>query len=437
MGPAASNKLLTARTGVLLVLIAMAIGVLTGAATWLFVIADHLGVKFLWQQLPLMLPGVSAAVVGVGVITVMTALAALVVWLSKGRPFDTGMAEGEYNEHGRIAYNQLIGGVAYSLLSLFSGAAVGPEAALTDINGGLGTFIGDWLGLTADNIKMMAYAGVAGAFAAFFGAAPVGALLAIELLSPKSATISRTSMIAGLASGATAYVTYALLGGESMPLVLTFPGADALTLANLFAALLIGLLGGVIGLVYGAAFMKTRALMAPLRTRPWLAALVGGVAVAVASVFSPMLLFSGQTQIGPIIGKAAALGAIVLIGLGVGKLALSGWSLSTAYFGGPIFPLIFAGTCFGLAMSLLIPGVPQGVAVMAMIGGLVASAAVAPLSVTVFLALIADKSLISVIAIATVAAYVVRQSVAPTMPGVFASLLARKPRDERPAADED
>ena len=61
-----------------------------------------------------------------------------------------------------------------------------------------------------------------------------------------------------------------------------------------------------------------------------------------------------------------------------------------------------------------------------MVAGLVVSAAVAPLSVTVFLALIVDPSLTSVIAIAAVAAFIVRQLIAPTLPGIYRATRARE-----------
>jgi H+/Cl- antiporter ClcA len=141
--------------------------------------------------------------------------------------------------------------------------------------------------------------------------------------------------------------------------------------------------------------------------------------IAGAAVAWPELLFSGQEQTGPLVSEAAALGALALVAIGFAKLALNVWTLSTAYFGGPIFPTIFAGTSFGLAINLVLPIIPQHVAVLGIVAGLVTSAAVAPLSVTVFLALIVDPSLTSVIAIAAVSAFIVRQLVAPTLPGIY------------------
>ena len=94
-------------------------------------------------------------------------------------------------------------------------------------------------------------------------------------------------------------------------------------------------------------------------------------------------------------------------------------SLSTAYFGGPLFPLMFAALCFGLALNIAVPGVPQGVAVMALMAGMLVAATAAPLSMTIFLVLVTNPQLASVIAIGAVASYIVRQAVAPTLPGVY------------------
>jgi H+/Cl- antiporter ClcA len=265
----------------------------------------------------------------------------------------------------------------------------------------------------------MTYAGVAGALAAFLGGAPVGALLAMEFISPKSISMSRTDMVAGLASGATAWVTYTVLGGHSISALFPFPGYDTVALTDLALAIGLGVLGGALGLVYGGVFVKARVKLQGLRQKPLLAGVAGGLVLSLAAIASPYLLFSGQTEVPTVIEKAATLGLLTLLLLGVGKIALSIWSLSTAYFGGPLFPLMFAGLCFGLALNLAVPGIPQGVAVMAIMAGMLVAATASPLSMTVFLILVTNPALASVIAIGAVAAYIVRQAIAPTLPGVY------------------
>jgi len=252
------------RTGVRMMLISLLVGAVTGAATWLFLVTEHAVINVLWHQRPELTPGVPAWAVSVAVVTVMTG--------SRRRcpdqwwpPFDMGHAEAEYDQTGRMGYRKLVGGIAFSLLSLFSGAAVGPEAPLTDINGGLGTLIAERLKLSPDQVRTITYAGVAGAFSAFFGAAPVGALLAAEIINQKATTLSRTRMVAGLASGATAWIIFLTLGGGSLPPVLEFPAYATPHLIEEFYAIGIGLVGGVLGLAYGGALKKTRLLTLGLR----------------------------------------------------------------------------------------------------------------------------------------------------------------------------
>ncbi len=408
-----------ARAGTRLLLLALVVGFITGAATWLFLAIDHHGVTFLWETLPARFPSAPAWAVPVAVVVTMTAIASLIALACKGRPFDTGAAEHEYDTAGRMGYRRILPGAAFSLASLFSGATVGPEAPLIDINGGIGTLLADKFGLKPDHVKMMAYAGVAGALAAFLGGPPIGALLAMEFISPKAISMSRTHLVAGLASGAAAWATYVLLGGEKLGMLFPFPAYAALALPDLALGLLLGVLGGVIGLAYGGAFVKSRVRFQALRDKPILAGIAGGAVTALVAVASPYLLFSGQSQVPDVIEKAAALGVLVLVGLGLAKIVLSVWALSTAYFGGPLFPLMFAGLCFGLALNIAVPGIPQGVAVVALIAGMLVATTASPLSMTVFLALISNYELMSVIAVAAVAAYIVRQAIAPTLPGVY------------------
>jgi len=433
-GEGAMDSREAARRGARLLLIAIGIGIVCGLATFVFLAVEHYGIVFFWETLPEIAEGALPSwVLAVAVVAVMTALAAVVVALVGKRPFDMGAAEAEYDAEGRMGYRHVLAGAVFSLFSLFSGAAVGPEAPLTDINGGIGTFIADSLKLEPRHVKAMTYAGVAGAFGAFFGSAPVGALLAAELISPKVLNISRTQILAGLGSGAAGWVVFQMLGGHQLAPLFTFAGLEGgLRLVDLAFALALGALGGGVGLVYGKGLMQTRLGTQKLRTRPWLAALAGGVPIALAAVFAPRLLFSGTDQVGPVIEGAATLGIVALLVMGVAKLALSGWSMSTAYFGGAIFPVILAGTCFGLAISQVFPSWPQGVVVLSLLTGMTVAAAVAPLSVTLLISLLADPVFAPAIAVAAVSAFVVRQFLAPTLPGIYRA--TRHAEDRRAAA---
>ena len=139
-----------ARTIGRLLIIAIAIGAVCGLATWTFLAVEHYGIVFLWETLPQMVDGVPTWAIPVAVVVVMTALAALIAALYGKRPFDMGEAEAEFDGEGRMGLPQRARRRrVLSSSRSFSGAAVGPEAPLTDINGGTGTFIAERLKLEA------------------------------------------------------------------------------------------------------------------------------------------------------------------------------------------------------------------------------------------------------------------------------------------------
>jgi H+/Cl- antiporter ClcA len=389
------------------------IGILSGLLTAGFLLVVHFAQELIWHDLAHILPGdlseTSAAVVGIGVLAVGIAL----LFRFGGRPTEFGHAEHEYASDGRLD-PRTFGPIAlWSVSSLASGAVVGQEAPLIDLSGQLGTFVSERLGLRVERVAVITYAAIAGAFGGFFGSAPVGALIAIELLGPRAKKIDKRTLLAGLVSGATAYVAYVLASGTILGPIFVFPEYAAPRLLDAAFAVPIGVLGGFVGIGYLMLRVRLDAATLPLRERPVLAVATGAVTVAIAAFASPYLLFSGQSQVSVLLETGLGYSALFLITIGIVKILLSSWHLSTAYFGGPIFPIMFSGACFGLAVHQLLPAVPTGVAVFAFMAALVAGALPIPLSVTVFLGLVGQPNLVPVIAIAAAVGYLVRVAFVP------------------------
>ena len=368
-----------ARTGTRLLLLALLVGIITGAATWLFLSVDHLGVVFLWETLPERFPTLPAwAVPG------------------RGRRHDDRDRRHSSRSRARAARStRAPPSTSTTRRGAWSIAACCParrsrwprcsparrsvpRRRSSTSTAGSARCSPRRLGLKPEQVKMMAYAGVAGALAAFLGGAPVGALLAMEFISPKAISMSRTALVAGLASGATAWATYLMLGGREARHALPVPRVHHAVAQSISRSRSrSGSLGGVVGLVYGGVFVKSRVKFQGLRAKPVLAGIAGGSVTALAAVASPYLLFSGQSQVPDRHREGRDAGAAHAARCWESrKIALSVWSLSTAYFGGPLFPLMFAGLCFGLALNLAVPGIPQGVAVMALIAGMLVAATV-------------------------------------------------------------
>ena len=57
--------------------------------------------------------------------------------------------------------------------------AVGPEGPLVFLSGGVGSFIADRLELGKDDLPLLVYSSIAGAFGGFFGSPVIGAVGAL------------------------------------------------------------------------------------------------------------------------------------------------------------------------------------------------------------------------------------------------------------------
>ncbi len=82
----------------------------------------------------------------------------------------------EFGRTGRFDYRNAPGIVVTALVSLISGAALGPEAPLADACGGIGTLAGEKLKLNDQEIRTLGYGGLSGMLASFITNPFAGAL---------------------------------------------------------------------------------------------------------------------------------------------------------------------------------------------------------------------------------------------------------------------
>ena len=121
-------------------------------------------------------------------------------------------------------------------------AAVGPEGTLVFLTGGLGTFVSERLKLQKDDVQVLVYSAIAGAFGGFFGSPIVGAVGAVEEHVHQGAKFV-SSPIPGLIAGAVGYGVYFAILQTSYLGVYSFPNFASLRVVDLVWALLVGVIG--------------------------------------------------------------------------------------------------------------------------------------------------------------------------------------------------
>ena len=337
-----------------------------------------------------------------------------------GQHAGLGVAQSQYAKTGGIIPRYVPSILLEAFIALWSGAAVGPEGPLVFLSGGVGTFIADRLKIEKDDVPLLVYSAIAGAFGGFFGSPVVGAIGAYEYMFIKELDFYR-HVIPGLVAAAFGYSAYFALLHTSFLGIFSFPNYASPGLVDLGWAVLVGVIAGVIGVLFKVTFGVMHLVFARLKSRLVIRAIVGGVVIGLIGSFLPLTLYSGQDQLTQIIHTAESNPAAYTVGflllLVVVKALLTSTSFASGFDGGPVFPLLFIGGTLGLAISQVLTFIPQGVGVTAGMAAVACAILPLPLTVTLLLGLMGGQiDLLPVIVIGAVTGLLVSKALTPLLP---------------------
>lgn len=324
---------------------------------------------------------------------------------------------------------ELPGILIAALATLMLGVVLGPEAPLIALGGGLGVCAVRLAKRDTPPMLTTVLAG-AGSFAAvstLFGSPLLGAFLLMEA-SGLGGPVMGLVLVPGLLSAGIGYLVFVGLNSWTgfgtftlaIPHLPHFPSPD---IAEFGWAFVIGLAAVVLA---GAVRWFALFARSHIEKRRVLLTPVAGLAVAGMAILfeagsgkgTTVVLFSGQTALGPVVQHAAgwSLAALVLL------VACKGmaYSISLSSFrGGPIFPALFIGAVGGLALSHL-PGLPMVPAVAMGIGAMCVVMLKLPLTSVLLAALLTDSSggaSIPLVIVAVTVAYVATAYFSPVPRG--------------------
>ncbi len=290
---------------------------------------------------------------------------------------------------GATAPSAVIGIAIAAVVTLGSGAVLGPEAPLIAIGGGLGAYAVRLTRRDVPNQAAMVIA-TAGSFAAIstlLGSPLLATFLLMEIAGLGGPMLGVVLMPGLLAAGIGSLIFIGLdswTGHGTFSLAVSnLPPFSRPDVAQFGWALVIGLgaavLAGAIRTV--ARFVRPHVDRWTLVLTPVIGAIVAGLAILYTQVTdkdATDVLFSGQSALGPLIDNAASysVGAVLLLlvckGLAYGICLAS-------FRGGPIFPAMFLGAAGGIVLSHL-PGLPLVPAVAMGIGAMSVSMLRLPLT---------------------------------------------------------
>jgi CIC family chloride channel protein len=263
----------------------------------------------------------------------------------------------------RVAFAKAVS----SAISIGSGGSVGREGPIVQIGASLGSALAQFAGLSSEQVKLMVAAGSAGAIAATFNAPVAGVLFGLEVILGSFA--ARSFGLVVVASVSATAVAQAVLGPEP-----AFRLVEVFTIVSrweLGLYLLLGLVTGVVSLLFVRAVYGVEDWFDRWHTAIWVKAVAGGLVVGLMGTLGSELLF-GVGHEGVEMALAGSLSAGLMLALVFMKIAATSITLGAGGSGGVFAPALFigamAGGAFGKAAGQLLPGIAAAPGAYALVG---------------------------------------------------------------------
>ncbi len=362
------NRLQPSAAAVMLVL-AILVGLGSGAGVLLFRWSIDVAQEFYWHQLAVVLSSYSR-----WSIALIPVIGGLVVSVLRSRLQQTEVGFGNLSnavarEGGRLPYAQIPLKTAAAALSLGAGASLGPEGPSVELGSNIGSLLGQLLGFSTERTRLLVGAGAAAGLAAGFNAPIAGVFFALEVLLGDTFGTTKTSFNSNVSVVVIAAVVSALvaqigLGGQP---AFNLPAYDVRSYWELPLYLGLGLLASLVAVAFTKALQIAREVFAgQIVGFAWMTEIsmpsklaIGGLCIGVTALVFPEVMGIGYETVESLLQDAHfSVGLLVL--LLFTKLALTAISLGSGFVGGIFAPAIFLGailgSAYGQALGSLLPG---------------------------------------------------------------------------------
>ncbi|WP_390409482.1 chloride channel protein [Lacticaseibacillus jixiensis] len=265
-------------------------------------------------------------------------------------PKALGLIRADLAATGTSSYRYLPLQMLVPALMLTSGTSLGPEATLVSSTCLFGIWLGDKLRYLEHNWAAIHQQGL-------------GRLLRI-LITPhhyllrrfptaKHKSLWTLRMISFFACGILSFYLTCKWGGE--PSVIVYLGHFAWRMRDLLWLPPIVLSAWLAGRIYLRLMVGVRHIITNCFTHDWSLLVFGGLAIYLATLFVPSINFSGMHNFHLLATSWQQKPGTFLLVRSFLKLGLLTICLNTGWLGGDIFPVLFASTAQGIALSHLLP----------------------------------------------------------------------------------
>lgn len=411
----------------LLGLLACLVGLLTGAGIWLFKYLFNLIKELSYSSfipiLPTQLQWFKIFIPMLGGI-----LVGLAMHYFGGKEKFTGTAgiiQAVEISGGRLRYQHLPVKTGAAILSIGTGASVGPEDPSVQIGANIGSFLGQVLHLAETQTVTLVAAGAAAAIAAAFNAPIAGVFFAMEIILGDIAGPSLGMVL--ISAVVSSVLTQVLSGAAPAFQIQTYSLKSAWELLLYFG---LGLLAGPVSAAYIRLLYWMQDLFHKFTWPRWSQTAIAGLIIGCVGFFLPQVLGVGYDTITMILSQQQMTFWFLLILMMV-KLILTTFSIGSGFVGGVFAPSLFIGAAlggaFGIAMNVIFPALGISPSAYALVGmaAVLAGSIHAPLTASILLfEMTGDYRIILPLMLSVAISMLVSQKIQPN--SVYSLGLVRK-----------
>ena len=263
---------------------------------------------------------------------------------AQGHGTDAAIAAVHHNPRG-IRLRTVFVKIVASALTIGSGGSGGREGPTGQISAGFGSLLARLFDLSPSDARIAVASGIGAGIGSIFGAPLGGSVLATEIMYRDDFEVE-----ALLPSFIASIVGYAVWGSvEGFGPLFGYVGNYHLTDAtHLVWFAIIGVLGGLIGLLYAKGFYGIAALFGRLPLPRWVRPAIGGLIVGCIALAIPEVLGTGYGWIQQSLGRQLLqIPLWIVLILPLARIASTGLSIGSGGSGGIFGPGMVIGAFLG------------------------------------------------------------------------------------------
>ncbi len=247
-----------------------------------------------------------------------------------------------------------------SSITIGSGGSAGREGPIIQIGAGFGSALASLLKLSDRDRRILVVCGMAGGIGSIFRSPLGGAIFGIEVLYKRDYEVE--AMVPAFVSSITAFVVFeSILSCVSgcmqfgMIPIFKVPEVHIHSPFEFLIYALVGLISGLIGLLYIKSFYTMHNLFRRLKITPFVKPFIGGVLTGIIGFHLPQVLGMGYGFVQQAIYGELSLYTILLVVFG--KIIATSFTIGSGGSGGVFAPSIVIGSMIGAFLGYFFNGI--------------------------------------------------------------------------------